>query len=162
MKYSKLIPLSRHDVAGERGMTVVELLVTVVIVAIVAAIAIPAYSRFVQKSRETAVMSYIYKIVKAEESHRLYDPSNRYTENFTDLAATGIVLHDGGDSEKTVEHGYEFKLDAKFVGGKPVWSVKAEPKDESADKRWFYADQTGIIRCKTGSHANGSSPPCTN
>ncbi len=141
-------------------MTVLEMLVAIVVVAIIAAIAIPIYTRFIQKSRTTAAIVYVQKIIKAEDAYRLYDPADRYTKDFSDLEGTGMITYDGTKPSRYTTGGYEFRIDAEMESGLPTWDVKAEPVGGGADDTWLYADHTGTIRCKVGSHANGSSPPC--
>lgn len=141
-----------------RGFTVVELLFVMGILGILAFIAIPAYTNFIQKARETAVKTTLSKIKKAEEIHRLSDPSGLYTGNFQDLVATGILSPAAGTDTRD-EHDYRFTLASGVTGGLPYWTVNANPVNGSTSVRWFFIDETGIARYEIGAPANSGSPP---
>jgi type IV pilus assembly protein PilE len=70
-----------------RGVTLIELMITVVIVAIVAAIAIPSYSSYVLRSHRTEAKSALLSMAAMEE--RLYSTLNAYTTAPTQLGYTG-------------------------------------------------------------------------
>jgi len=65
------------------GFTLVELLVTVVIVAILAAIAYPLYTHYVEKSRRSAAVTALQRVASAEE--KFYATNNAYTDQMTNL-----------------------------------------------------------------------------
>lgn len=71
------IPAQRH-----RGFTLIELMVTVVIIGILAAVAYPAYTSSVQRSRRADAVALLTSVVQAQERYR----SNRATYA-SDIAA---------------------------------------------------------------------------
>ncbi len=79
------IPLRgpRPRVRRSRGFTLIELVVTMVIAAILAAIAIPAYSSYVLKSHRTDAKSALLDMASLEE--RYFSTQNTYTTNATQL-----------------------------------------------------------------------------
>ncbi len=152
-------PISSGDALSRaRGFTVIELLFVLGILGILAIIAIPAYTSFIQKARETAVITMLSKIKKAEEVHRLGDPSGLYSGDFQDLVATGILSPAAGTATRD-EHDYRFTLASGVAGGIPYWTVNANPLDGSASVRWFFVDETGVTRYETGAPATSASPP---
>lgn len=142
---------------GRDGFTVIEILITVAIISIVAAIAIPQYTRFIQRARETAVMSYLSKIKRAEGIYISENLLGLYSGDFEELEVTGAVSAGSGNASREV-HEYRFDLTAGVSGG-PYWRVTARPLDSSTTARWFYIDETGIIRYEVGSVAGAGSPP---
>jgi type IV pilus assembly protein PilE len=72
------LPPDRHSsVQIQQGFTLVELLITVVIVSILAAIAIPSYSSYILKSRRTDAKSALLNLASLEE--RYFSTTNIYT-----------------------------------------------------------------------------------
>lgn len=147
--------------SGQGGFTVIELLFIMAIIGILAVIALPLYNRFIQKARETSVISYLAKVVRAEELHYLDSPTVSYSADFDELEATGMIEPSIGTSTR-VEHDYNFSLNAGLAAGKPFWNVGANPVNGDTSARWFYADETGVIRFETGSAAGPASPQIQN
>ena len=85
-------PRHRHQ-----GFTLVELIVAMVILATLAAIAIPSYNQYVLKSHRTEVKSALMDAASLEE--RFFSTSNLYTNNPMQLgygvAATPVTVGTG-------------------------------------------------------------------
>ncbi len=80
-----------------RGFTLIELIVAMVIAAILAAIAIPAYSSFVRKGRRTDAKSALLDLASLEE--RYFTTTNTYSTTASDLgygAAAWPITVGGG------------------------------------------------------------------
>jgi type IV pilus assembly protein PilE len=73
-----------------RGFSLIELVVTMLIVAILAAVAIPAYSNYVRKSRRTDAKSGLLNLAALEE--RFFSTQNAYTSDPTQLGYTSFPL----------------------------------------------------------------------
>ncbi len=87
-----------------KGFTLIELLIVVAIVAILAAIALPSYNRYVERTRRADGREALLIVAAAQE--RFYTNRNRYT---TDVATDlGLGM--------TSENGY-YTIAAAFVGG---------------------------------------------
>lgn len=138
------------------GFTVIELLFVMGILFIISVIAIPAYVKFIQKARETAVVAYMDKVKKAEEMYRLQNPSNVYSGSFDELETTGLIAPANGAASR-VEHEYTFSLTSGINGGEPYWAVNANPLSSNPAARWFYSDNAGAVRYKQGSAADSGS-----
>jgi type IV pilus assembly protein PilE len=77
MNKPMLLPSRHSRVQGEQGFTLVELLIAMVIASILAAIAIPSYSSYIQKSRRTDAKSALLNLASLEE--RYFSTNNTYT-----------------------------------------------------------------------------------
>jgi type IV pilus assembly protein PilE len=82
------------------GFTLVELLVAMVIASILAAIAIPAYSNYVRKSRRTDAKSALLDMASLEE--RYFSTSNTYSVSTTELGYSGTWPITVGSSYYTI------------------------------------------------------------
>lgn len=79
----------------KNGFTLIELMVTVLIVGVLASISIPTYQNFTMKTRRTEGKSLIMDIMQRQEKY--YNENNTYTTNLTQLGyPTTIVLSDKG------------------------------------------------------------------
>ena len=80
-----------------KGFTLIELVVTMLIAAILAAVAIPAYSNYVRKAHRTDAKNALLDMASLEE--RFFSTNNYYTANFTDLGygtnGTSIIVGSG-------------------------------------------------------------------
>lgn len=68
---------------GQSAFSLIELMITVVILAIIVAIAIPSYQSQMQKSRRSEGKGLLAEIAAFQESFRT--EQNRYTSDLTDL-----------------------------------------------------------------------------
>lgn len=80
------------------GFTLIELVVAMVVAAILAAIAIPAYSSYVRKSRRVEAKNALLDVQTLEE--RFYSTQNTYTTDFSQLgygasAASSVTVGNG-------------------------------------------------------------------
>lgn len=95
-----------------KGFSIVELIVVIAIMAILAAIAIPTFSVFIKKARESTDIQYMHDVEYALKLAYAHDPSIEITE------ITVYVNQESGrveDISYTIDGGWEgeFKLDDK-------------------------------------------------
>jgi len=107
-----------------KAFTLVELLIVIAIIAILAAIAIPQFSKYKKRAYVAAMMSDAHNIIAAEEAY--YAEHDNYTnpKNLPDLKLTkNVSFVDDGTGTKTCNGmpGYYFTLkhtnlgDSKYV-----------------------------------------------
>lgn len=82
------------------GFTLIELIVAMVVVALLAAIAIPAYSSYVRKARRTDAKSALLNLASLEE--RVFSTQNIYSATATDLGYVAWPVTLGSNNEYTV------------------------------------------------------------
>ena len=84
------IPSSIHATGRRRGhgFTLIELMIVVVIVAILAAVALPAYNDSVRKSRRTAAKTAVLDMASREE--KFYTTNNAYASTASNLGEYAV------------------------------------------------------------------------
>lgn len=70
---------ARWRAGASRGFTLIELVITVMIIGILAAIAIPQYQQYVTKARRTEAKSALARVQGAQE--RYFTVNNTYTQD---------------------------------------------------------------------------------
>lgn len=107
---------------ASQGFTLIELLIAVLIVAILAAVALPSYREYTMKSRRSSAIAALTAVAQAQERWR----SNRasYSNSLSNLGFTSSTTSDGnyeltlsglGDPAQYVS-GYQIKAEAKSTG----------------------------------------------
>ena len=146
-------PKSVVDGRGSSGFSLIELLIVVTVIGVIASIAIPSLLRSKAAANESAAISYLRSWTAAQELYIL---------KFGDYAdADGQLFNEGLISSKAAadSHGYTFSLDNPS-GSITTWWGRGWPDTPgSTGSRWFYIDQTGVIRYSTTGDADASSPP---
>jgi len=157
------------------GFTLIELLIGIVIVGTLAAIGIPTYLNFVQKARETALIHYLRSVQKGQELWRAEVDSAGYCGDFNELEETGYipdavnlvaVRRRAATRNRTVTTSSRlvknFRLNLQAIDAPDTntytYTVRVYPQDRNPRVRWFFMNQTGIIRAGIGAASAGSPP----
>lgn len=129
-----------------RGFTLIELMITVVVIAILASIAIPSYRTYVQRSTRTEATSALLRIQAQQEKQFLQ--WNQYATRIDTAAPAGLNMNattDGGHYDLAVAAAPNAGYTATAT---PIASQASDTKCTS-----FTIDQAGV-RQATGSAAN--------
>jgi len=115
-----------------RGFTLVELLIALVIISILAAVAIPAYSSKVRQARQTDAQRNLMSLAQTEEIYRFQNGA--YTNNIGDLTNLGWA------SDSAWYPTANFQIPK--IGTNPP---NAPPDGTNALGIWFQAQASGNI-----------------
>ena len=75
---------------SRKGFTLIELLVVVLIIGILASVALPQYTKAVEKSRAAEAWSTLKSIMDAEKIKNMEEDTNQVTYSFPDLALSFV------------------------------------------------------------------------
>lgn len=89
---------------SKKGFTLVEIMIVVVIIGLLAAMAIPAFSKVRTDSRTSAVVNDARQIASAAQQYMLEQNVTQVTFGYT--AATGVVAAPLDDYVRTIGKGY--------------------------------------------------------
>ncbi|MGD8567704.1 MAG: type IV pilin protein [Gammaproteobacteria bacterium] len=118
------------------GFTLVELMITVVVISLLAMIAIPAYNDSVQKARRSDAKSTLTSAASRQEQYFL--DNKTYTANLTDLGYAASPAD-------SIDGHYTVKV-AAATASCPIatcFKLIAVPNDEDEDCQSFTLDSTG-------------------
>jgi len=91
MRMNNTVLLVRPPARRQRGFTLIELVIAMVIASILAAIAIPSYNSYIMRSRRTEAKSALLNLASLEE--RFFSTNNTYSSTPGDLGyATTATL----------------------------------------------------------------------
>ena len=140
---------------GRDGFTIIELLATSTIIAVVAAITLPGIREAKISANESTAITTIRAFSLATETYRVR--YGQFPRNLVELSEAGII----DESLETLElgeakSGYQYS----FIGTEHYWSISANPVTPGeTGSRYFFADGSGVIRYDEGNPADGTSPP---
>lgn len=92
----------------DSGFTLIELMITVAIVAILAAIAVPAYSKYVLRAGRTEAISALQQLAAAQERYRL--DHNKYALSLDELKPVGFTINGTGAGAYAFTENRKFSL----------------------------------------------------
>jgi type IV pilus assembly protein PilE len=112
-------PMNSHYNNQHRGFTLIELMITVAVIGILAAIALPSYQDYVRKGRRADAQAFMYEVA-ARQQHFLVD-RRMYA---TTLAALGLA------TPSSVSPHYVITLPSVVNDVQPMgFTLQAAPKD---------------------------------
>ncbi|MDN4590440.1 prepilin-type cleavage/methylation domain-containing protein [Xenophilus aerolatus] len=117
-----------------RGFTLIEVLITVAIVAILAAIALPSYNQYVIRSKRSAAQAEMMNIANREQQYLL---AQRVYADKTALIAGGYVL----PTEIAASYDYDVALSSS---GPPTFTITFQPKGSQASDGNLTLDSQGV------------------
>jgi prepilin-type N-terminal cleavage/methylation domain-containing protein len=152
----------------QKGFSLIELLIVVAIILIIAAIAIPNLLRSKMAANEASAVASLRTYNTAIVSY-----STTYnTDPATDLSQLGPATTPSSTAADLVDNllgsatpsksGYTFTYTAGSATNGVIsqYSITAQPQSASTGQRYFFTDQSGVIRQTTnGTAATATSNP---
>lgn len=123
---------------NNKGFTLVEMMITIGIIAILASIAYPSYVGNVKKSRRVEAQSALQQIATLQEQY--FSETGSYTSDLTDLGLLSSTWN-------LTENGYYQIRVLRPAGSCPItncFRLVAKPRNEqTSDLWWFRLDSNG-------------------
>ena len=126
--------MKRLPMKSNRGITLIELLVVIMIVGILAAIAIPAYTGYLQRARRADAKTALEQLRASQEMRRAERGS--YSTDLTELRTTwGVQSNPAGY--------YNIGWAGGFVLNANSFTARATPLGSQATDGWLNINQNG-------------------
>ena len=113
-----------------RGFTLIELMITVAIIAILAAVALPSYQDYVRKSRRADAQSFLSEVV-ARQQHFLVD-RRAYAVSITDAPASNGL---GVTIPANISSYYTVTMATNNGASPPSFTVTGTPTGSQASEK---------------------------
>ena len=123
---------------GNKGVTLLEVMIVVVIVGILATVAIPAYNDYITRSRRSDAFTALETVRAAQEMYRA--EQGGYAINFAALPGCAVGM--AGDNYNVVLQNIE-DTDSNGLDDNNAYSIDAQAKGKQADDHNFQIDQDG-------------------
>ena len=124
----------------EKGFTLIELMIVVVIIAILAALAIPKFMQATTKSKQSEAKMILKQIYAMQHAYR--QEYNSYCSNGVSASAGGSITSLGVDVVVTARYTYLISAAANTFTA----TATANLDDDPAVDTWTI-DQTGELTC---------------
>lgn len=121
----------------QKGFTLIELMIAVVIIGILASIALPSYTEYIIRSNRAAAKSEILAIANLEEQYLL---ANRAYASKSAIAASGYAL----PNQVSAKYSYDITLGTGTV---PSYTITFTPSGSQAVDGNLTLNSAGV---KTG------------
>jgi type IV pilus assembly protein PilE len=138
-----------------RGFTLIELVVTMIIIAILAAIAIPGYINYVRKGRRTDAKSALLDMASLEE--RYFSVNNQYSNAFGDFGYTVWPTPVGSNYYQVIQP----TVSAATTAQPAIYALEADPTgDQINDSQCakFTLNSVGVQGSKNSAGAANTEP----
>ncbi len=136
----------------QRGVTLIELLIVVAIVALISSIAYPSYTRYVVKTKRTVAQSALMRV--ADRQQQFFMDNKRYAANLTALGfpADPWVVDDDGKSTVAGDVDAIYSVSLANVAA-TTYTANAAPINQQLSRDTYCGtlnlDQSGV-KDKTG------------
>jgi type IV pilus assembly protein PilE len=138
----------------QRGVTLIELLTVMVVIAIIASIAIPSYRRYLLRAQRTDAKTALLQVQTAEEKFLLQN--NVYTIDITGLPSAG-----GLGLLNTSEKGF-YAISVTLRNGGQGYTIQADPvagagQTDDTDCARFQLTEDGLHTATNSGSADNST-----
>jgi type IV pilus assembly protein PilE len=151
----------QNSTSNHNGFTLIEVMITVVIIGVLAAIAFPAYTKYVQQSRRSDAFTALTQL--ANNLEKFYSQCSAYTTNITTAGGVNCTTPPAGPGTlglgATGNQSPNSYYTLSIVTGAPPYAITATANAagvqfQDTDCRTLTLDSTGA---KTSTNSSGTA-----
>lgn len=151
----------RHAAKPARGFTLMELMIALVIVGIFAAIAIPAYSKYVQRTHRALARAALTELAARQDVARLQSRAFATTfEALNGVSSSTIYINNSSVPSATAGTDSLYKISFASGASGTAYTLIAVPQGDAQSKDTdcakFTLSSTGV---RTAEKSNGTANP---
>ena len=136
----------------EGGFTLIELMITVSIIGILAAVAYPSYTKYIARAKRSAAESFMMNLASKQEQFMLNARNYFPVAGGATTTLTGLVSATPDD----VSGHYTIEVTSDNAAHPPTWQVKATPTGQQATND----ARCGVLTLKNTGEKLASASDC--
>lgn len=146
---------ARTPASRDQGFTLIELMITIVVVAILTAIALPQYSNYVQRARRADAKTALLELAARQE--RFFAVNNAYTNNAANLGyGAGAAFPVNVSSGSTSYYTLATTVTAGSATTLPTFVATATPTGIQQKDVQCYTFQVNSLGVKSNLNSGGA------
>jgi prepilin-type N-terminal cleavage/methylation domain-containing protein len=138
MRIGRLVMVAKR---AKKGFTLVELMIVVAIMGVLAAIAVPLYTGYIEDARQSEATANL-QVIRTLEEQNLADAGVYVAGSYTETSTTLQTALEGFQPGPATELSYDYVVDPVTGGANPTFLAKAIKKSDTT--KWFSINQANV------------------
>lgn len=145
---------------GQRGFSLIELMIVIAIIGILVGIGVPAYRAIVRSGNETSAIKTLQTIAVDQKLYYKQHQGNSYGTFDQLVADVDLDKRFVGDAPIVGGYVFTMKITPKASGQPAAYTVNADPQTDTSGTNHFYLDASSdTVKVNAQQPAGPEDPP---